>query len=167
MRLRRTLPLKRNQASRSSSEANSQFDEGQGRGTGENGIEGNLDEVSENQESGSNEDDYEPSKCHNHRVTMCAVVSSKIPHGLKYNNKKRLYCICQQEYQSGILMFFCEGTLTSFDIKLNAVGGCDDWYHPSCVGMSQEQVSKLKNSKTPYYCDFCSSKNVSINSIKD
>lgn len=35
----------------------------------------------------------------------------KIPHGMKYNNKKKLYCICQQEYQSGILMFFCEGML--------------------------------------------------------
>ena len=112
MCLRRSLPLKRNQpTSRSSSEANSQFDEGRNNAAGVEGIiDGqravNGNEDLDNQESASNEEDYEPSKS---SLRLYNKIVGKIPHGMKYNNKKKLYCICQQEYQSGIRMFYCEG----------------------------------------------------------
>ncbi|TNV78160.1 hypothetical protein FGO68_gene10318 [Halteria grandinella] len=55
---------------------------------------------------------------------------------------KKLYCICQQEYKSGNLMFQCEGP-------------CAGWYHPACVNMLPQRAQELKNSKEPWVCDFC------------
>eukprot|EP00347_Sterkiella_histriomuscorum_P004702 403359436 len=55
---------------------------------------------------------------------------------------KKLYCICQQEYKHGNLMFQCEGP-------------CEGWYHPQCVKMPEERVQHLKNSNDPWICDFC------------
>jgi hypothetical protein len=77
---KRTLPLKRSRQSVSSSEANSQQDEAIIRGNVDNEGGFRRNEDPENQESGSNDDDYED--------------APKIPNGLRYNSKKKLYCIC-------------------------------------------------------------------------
>jgi len=40
-------------------------------------------------------------------------------------NSKKLYCLCMSEYKGGSIMFQCEGA-------------CNGWYHPKCVGISDE-----------------------------
>jgi hypothetical protein len=55
---------------------------------------------------------------------------------------KKRYCICQEEYQDGKIMIFCEGP-------------CGDWYHPKCLGIPDLQTKALMASKEPWYCKVC------------
>jgi COMPASS component SPP1 len=43
----------------------------------------------------------------------------------------KLYCLCQQKYVEGEVMLACEK--------------CDEWYHPKCLGISEEEAEKLDN----------------------
>lgn len=43
----------------------------------------------------------------------------------------KLYCLCQQKYVEGEVMLACEK--------------CDEWYHPKCLGISEEEADKLDN----------------------
>lgn len=92
MPYRRTLPLKRSRQSVSSSEANSQQDEAIIRGNVDNEGGFRRNEDPENQESGSNDDDYEDGRCY--FIISYKLIAPKIPNGLRYNSKKKLYCIC-------------------------------------------------------------------------
>ena len=49
-----------------------------------------------------------------------------------------LYCLCRQPYQNGIFMIGCDQ--------------CDDWYHPACVGLTEQQANKIKKYICPRCC---------------
>uniref|UniRef100_A0A7S2WGC6 [Histone H3]-trimethyl-L-lysine(4) demethylase n=1 Tax=Mucochytrium quahogii TaxID=96639 RepID=A0A7S2WGC6_9STRA len=48
---------------------------------------------------------------------------------------KRVYCLCRQPEEEGVFMFACDG--------------CDEWYHPECLGSTQEEVKKLELFRCP------------------
>ncbi|KAK1272287.1 hypothetical protein QJS04_geneDACA013087 [Acorus gramineus] len=50
-----------------------------------------------------------------------------------------VYCTCEMPYNPDDLMIQCEG--------------CDDWFHPSCIGMTAEEAKKLEH----FFCQNCSS----------
>ncbi|CDW88241.1 set1 complex component spp1 [Stylonychia lemnae] len=89
-------------------------------------------------EGGSQEDDRS-----NKEGDTDSIIDEPNPGPKHYNEmNKKLYCICQQEYKNGNLMFQCEGP-------------CEGWYHPHCMNLPPERVEELKNSKEPWICDFC------------
>ena len=59
------------------------------------------------------------------------------------SNKRKKYCVCQSIYKDGELMFYCEG-------------GCDNWYHPKCVGIGEDEAKKMVNPNEKWICSRCS-----------
>ncbi|KAK7317727.1 hypothetical protein RJT34_02194 [Clitoria ternatea] len=54
-------------------------------------------------------------------------------------NRVVVYCKCEMPYNPDELMVQCED--------------CEDWYHPACVSMSDEEAKKIEN----FICSECSS----------
>lgn len=86
-----------------------------------------------------------------------SATSSNKPHGASKSDpdyplekpnlgerSKKLYCLCQKEYKDGIIMIQCEGP-------------CQDWYHPGCLNISEDETNVLSLSKEPWFCTFCAS----------
>ncbi|ORX53901.1 hypothetical protein BCR36DRAFT_411040 [Piromyces finnis] len=55
----------------------------------------------------------------------------------KANNKKKYYCICQQEYDKNNPMIACDH--------------CQEWYHFSCIGLSEDKVDEIDQ----FICHIC------------
>lgn len=53
------------------------------------------------------------------------------------SKKVKTYCVCQ-----------CDGTDGRFMV---ACDGCNNWFHPSCIGTTKQEVEKIKN----FYCPKC------------
>lgn len=34
--------------------------------------------------------------------------------------------------------------------------GCEEWFHPECLGMSKREIDKLDNNEAPFICPSCS-----------
>eukprot|EP00466_Bigelowiella_natans_P020732 jgi/Bigna1/77954/fgenesh1_pg.51_\ len=49
------------------------------------------------------------------------------------------YCLCQSEWVDGVFMIGCDE--------------CDEWYHPKCINMTQEQADKQSNKS--FQCPKC------------
>ena len=47
----------------------------------------------------------------------------------------RPYCLCKQPYQQNIFMIACDS--------------CDDWFHPSCIGLTKKEASALLTYQCP------------------
>lgn len=52
------------------------------------------------------------------------------------------FCICNQPYLRGELMFKCEGF-------------CGNWYHPKCLGMHYTEIEKHSKTSERWYCNEC------------
>jgi len=52
------------------------------------------------------------------------------------------FCICNQPYFRGDLMFKCEGY-------------CGNWYHPKCLGMHYTEIDKHSKTSERWYCNEC------------
>lgn len=53
------------------------------------------------------------------------------------SKKTKTYCVCQ-----------CDETDRRFMV---ACDGCNDWFHPSCIGTTRQEVEKMRN----FYCPKC------------
>lgn len=51
--------------------------------------------------------------------------------------EERLYCICGTPYNEDKIMIACDR--------------CDEWYHPSCVGMPDQEVDLVDQ----FICEKC------------
>ena len=63
------------------------------------------------------------------------------------------YCICEQPYSDGELMFKCEGF-------------CINWYHPKCIGLQTNEIERQKNNKERWYCPTCCERAMGIANIQ-
>ena len=53
------------------------------------------------------------------------------------SKKQKTYCICECDGNDGRFMVACDG--------------CNNWFHPSCIGTTKQEVEKVKN----FYCPKC------------
>lgn len=56
------------------------------------------------------------------------------------NTHVSIYCVCGLPYNPDISMLYCEG--------------CNDWFHPRCVGVDDDSIVKYEHEF--YYCPECS-----------
>ena len=61
------------------------------------------------------------------------------------NHPKELYCLCQKPMDENTDEFW-----------LGCEGGCDGWFHPQCVGLSDEAARALEN----FTCSSCAKQGV-------
>uniref|UniRef100_J3LTS2 BAH domain-containing protein n=1 Tax=Oryza brachyantha TaxID=4533 RepID=J3LTS2_ORYBR len=61
--------------------------------------------------------------------------------GIFVPDRVAVFCKCEMPYNPDNLMIQCED--------------CFDWFHPSCVGMTDQEAKKLEN----FYCESCIAEN--------
>jgi COMPASS component SPP1 len=76
-------------------------------------------------------------------VTEKKKIEVKMPAACKNKREAKKYCICQSIYTDGELMLFCEG-------------GCENWYHPKCVGITEDDAKRMgSNPNEKWICSKC------------
>ncbi|GAB5360907.1 hypothetical protein AAMO2058_000668000 [Amorphochlora amoebiformis] len=85
-------------------------------------------------------DNWKPGSVHGIKfLNDLALVGNLInmPEAEELKAQVMLYCVCQSPYVEGEFMIGCEG-------------GCEDWFHPKCVGIAKDQIPES------YVCSACS-----------
>lgn len=60
---------------------------------------------------------------------------------IKAQQDNRLYCICKQLKDVGQLMIQCDG--------------CEEWFHPHCVQLSDDDAIQMEHLQESYFCISC------------